>query len=188
MKSSGSQPDAYRPKPLATGDKFMNKCLSILLMASVTLWASQAMAQNAAATAPKAAKASTAKKAPPKNEAAAVQDDDPEPDTGASAASELQCELGNKVTVYHNEGDDQHIALRWLKRVHRLTRVGTSTGAHRYENPKSGLVWIGIPGKSMLLDSKKGRQLANECRSAEQLEMKKPMTMDTLKGPASIKG
>jgi hypothetical protein len=31
-----------------------------------------------------------------------------------------------------------------------------------------GLIWIGIPAKGMLLDSKQNRQLANECRNAEQ--------------------
>lgn len=163
----------------------MNKCLSIILMASVTLWASQALAQSSTSTSPKAAKTSPVKKAAPKNEAAAIEDDDPEPDTGASSANELQCELGNKITVYHNAEDDQHIALRWLKRVHRLTRVSTSTGAHRYENPKIGLVWIGIPDKSMLLDSKKGRQLANECRTVEQVEAHKPA--DPAKTPSLLK-
>ncbi|MCY1251071.1 hypothetical protein D9M72_647880 [compost metagenome] len=29
-------------------------------------------------------------------------------------------------------------------------------------------MWIGIPAKGMLLDSKQGRQLANECKDAEQ--------------------
>jgi hypothetical protein len=31
-----------------------------------------------------------------------------------------------------------------------------------------GLIWIGIPAKGMLLDSKQNRQLANECKDAEQ--------------------
>jgi len=140
-------------------------------MASVALWAPQAIAQS-----PSPAQQKVIKKAPTKKAAPAVKedvdDDDKAPDTGASSASELQCELGHKITVFHNAEDDQHIALRWQKKVHRLTRVGTSTGAHRYENRKNGLVWIGIPGKSMLLDSKKGQQLANECHSAEQLAPK----------------
>ena len=33
-----------------------------------------------------------------------------------------------------------------------------------------GLVWIGIPAKGLLLDSKKGQQLANECKNAEQMK------------------
>lgn len=91
-----------------------------------------------------------------------------EPDTAGSATTEFNCELGNKITIYTNETDDKHIALRWKKRLHRLTRVGTTTGAHRFENPLYGLIWIGIPAKGMLLDSKQNRQLANECKNAQQ--------------------
>jgi hypothetical protein len=45
-----------------------------------------------------------------------------------------------------------------------MQAVGARSGALRYEDPKSGLVWLVIPSKSMLLDTKKGRQLANECK------------------------
>lgn len=93
-----------------------------------------------------------------------------EPDTTGSISIDFNCELGNQVTVFANAADDQHIGLRWKKRVHRLTRVGTSTGAQRFENGRYGLVWIGIPAKSMLLDSKQGRQLANECKNTQQVQ------------------
>ena len=91
-----------------------------------------------------------------------------EPDITDTTVTEFDCELGNKVTIYQNEGADGHIALRWKKRLHRLTRVGTTTGAQRFENPHWGLIWIGIPAKGILLDSKLNRQLANECKNAEQ--------------------
>ncbi|MBA5607079.1 hypothetical protein H3H36_17110 [Duganella sp. FT3S] len=103
--------------------------------------------------------------------AAAPTSGDPDADepsvTGATVV-DFDCELGNKITLYKNDADDSHIALRWKKRLMRLTRVGTTTGAQRFENKLLGLVWIGIPAKSMLLDSKGGHQLANECRNAEQ--------------------
>ena len=84
--------------------------------------------------------------------------------------------MGNKITVYTNAGDDQHIALKWGKRVHRLTRVTTNTGADRFENHHYGLVWIDIPAKGILLDSKTGHQLANDCKDAEQRAPKAPET------------
>lgn len=86
-----------------------------------------------------------------------------------SAANEYSCELSNNVTVYTNASDNDHIALRWKQKLYRLKRVDTSTGANRFENHKSGLVWIGIPTKGMLLDSHRGQQLANECKSHDQL-------------------
>lgn len=111
-----------------------------------------------------------AAKAAVKHPVAAVEPnpEEDEPDTSGSTTTEFNCELGNKVTIYSNDGDDAHVALRWKKRLHRLTRVGTTTGALRFENTRLGLVWIGIPAKGMLLDSKLNRQLANECRNAEQ--------------------
>ncbi|HAT29713.1 MAG TPA: hypothetical protein DCW29_02320 [Janthinobacterium sp.] len=91
-----------------------------------------------------------------------------EPDTTGATSTDYNCELGNKITIYSNTTDDQHIALRWQKRIHRLSRIGTTTGAQRFENHLYGLIWIGIPAKGMLLDSKHNHQLANECKDAEQ--------------------
>lgn len=99
-------------------------------------------------------------------------EDDKEPDTTGSISIDYKCELGNNVTIFENAADDKHIALRWNKRLVRLTRVDTSTGANRFENRRQGLVWIGIPAKGILLDSKKGQQLANDCKNAEQMVRK----------------
>ena len=114
-----------------------------------------------------------------------LDDDDKEFVPGDSSVTELQCELGNKLTLYRNANDDQHMALRWKKRVHRMTRAATTTGADRFESSKFGLIWIGIPAKGMLLDSRQGHQLANECRDAEQLKAKGPDPVETTK-PADI--
>ncbi|MEO7577757.1 MAG: hypothetical protein ABIT83_09085, partial [Massilia sp.] len=92
--------------------------------------------------------------------------DEAEPDITDTTVTEYNCELGNKITIYNNDNDLEHIALRWKKRLHRLSRIGTTTGARRFENPLFGLIWIGIPSKGMLLDSKQNRQLANECKNA----------------------
>ena len=100
--------------------------------------------------------------------AVAATIDEPEPDITDTKVTDYACELGNAITIYTNEKDDAHIALRWKKRLHRLERVGTTTGALRFENTKFGLIWIGIPSKGILLDSKLNRQLANECKNAEQ--------------------
>ena len=91
-----------------------------------------------------------------------------EPDVTDNKTTEYDCELGNKITIYTNDNDAAHIALRWKNRLHRLARIGTTTGALRFENPHYGLIWIGIPSKGILLDSKLNRQLANECKNATQ--------------------
>lgn len=111
--------------------------------------------------------------------AAGTDEEDREPDTAGTTGLDYDCALGDKVTIFSNAADDKHIALRWNKRLLRLTRVETTTGAHRFENRRQGMVWIGIPAKGILLDSKKGQQLANECKSADQL---KPSTAPAAPG------
>ncbi|RJG11400.1 hypothetical protein [Massilia cavernae] len=132
--------------------------------------ASDMAQQNKAKPAAKP-KAKPAKKPLEKHpKAVDVLADEAEPDITDTTTVEYQCELNNKITIYKNDGDVGHIALRWKKRLHRLDRVGTTTGALRFENARAGLVWIGIPSKGMLLDSKLNRQLANECKNAEQIQ------------------
>ena len=161
----------------------MKKHLTLIaLLGALFATAGVAQAQNSTDAKP-AAKKKLTKKAPAKKAAAAAaapaakmpfssdaEDDDSEPELGGTLSADYQCELGNKLTIWKNEADDKHIAIRWNKRIHRLTRVDTTTGANRFENHKMGLVWIGIPAKGLLLDSKKGQQLANECKNAEQLQ------------------
>jgi hypothetical protein len=93
-------------------------------------------------------------------------------DISHATAVDMECAMGDKVTLYQNADDNKHIGVRWKKMLVKLDQVQTTTGAQRYESPRHGLVWIGIPAKGMLLDSKKGQQLANECRTREQLAVK----------------
>jgi len=131
----------------------------------------KAEAKKKPAAKAKQAKSAAKAKTKPAPVAPAIPDPEAEEPTElGSNVVDYDCELGNKITIYQNAGDESHVALRWKKRLHRLTRVATTTGAQRFENKFHGLIWIGIPAKGMLLDSKKNRQLANECRNAEQLK------------------
>lgn len=152
----------------------MKKYLSALTLFSVFITGTMPQAFAETATTAKAKK--TVKKATPAKAAAPAakmpfsseaDDDDSEPEIGGTKSAEFNCEMGNKLTIYKNDDDDKHIAIRWNKHLNRLTRVSTTTGANRFENRKIGLVWIGIPAKGILLDSKKGQQLANECKNHE---------------------
>jgi hypothetical protein len=98
-----------------------------------------------------------------------IDEDDVEPNVQQSKNIDYKCELGNSLTMYTNAEDTQHVAMRWKNRNYRMTRISTSTGANRFENQKAGFVFIGIPAKGMLLDSHKGKQLANECKTIEPI-------------------
>ncbi len=117
------------------------------------------------------AQTSATSSAAPKNvsgNATSTDEDDMIPDIRESATYEYKCEMNDTLTIYTNADDNQHIAMRWKNRLYRLRRIETSTGANRFENKKTGLVWIGIPTKGMLLDSRHGQQLANECKTGGQ--------------------
>ncbi|WP_202927788.1 hypothetical protein [Undibacterium crateris] len=122
-----------------------------------------------ATTAPAKSKAATKPaKAAKEPVAPEVKDeDDIVPDITTHRSLEYKCELGNSLTMYTNAEDPDHVALRWKKQLYRMKRIETSTGANRFENRKAGFVFIGIPSKGLLLDSRKGQQLANECKTTD---------------------
>lgn len=75
-----------------------------------------------------------------------------------------RCELNRSVHVRQVSSDMRSAVVHWDKKDYTLQAVNARTGALRYEDPASGLVWLVIVGKSMLLDTKHGKQLANECK------------------------
>jgi hypothetical protein len=91
-------------------------------------------------------------------------------DTLPPVPTDYTCEFGVNFTIYKMDNDDSHMFVRWESGIHRLDKVMTTTGARRFENDASGLTWIALPTKVILLDSKLHRQLANECKSAEFIQ------------------
>jgi hypothetical protein len=76
------------------------------------------------------------------------------------------CELGRQVLVKEVASDSNSMIVNWQKRDVTLRGGHTASGALRYEDVRTGLAWIIIVGKAMLLDTRKGQQLANECKPA----------------------
>lgn len=90
----------------------------------------------------------------------------PTPDAEALTleAGLYRCELGRRVVVRRVAPDRQSMVINWRGQDTQLHAVLARTGALRFENPQTGYVWLVIVGKSMLLDARAGRTLANECR------------------------
>lgn len=140
--------------------------MKLLSFISLAFAASTILAINAQAVeAPRSKTKTTAKSTKPAATQASKEEDEPEPDVQLHNNFEYKCELGNSLTMYTNPSDADHVAMRWKKKLYRLTKVDTTTGATRFENRKAGFIWIGIPAKGLLLDSHKGQQLANECKT-----------------------
>jgi hypothetical protein len=76
-----------------------------------------------------------------------------------------RCDLNRSVNVREVSADMSSAVVQFDKKDYKMHAVGARSGALRYEDPQSGLVWLVIATKSMLLDTKHGRQLANECKT-----------------------
>ncbi|MEZ5651599.1 MAG: MliC family protein [Burkholderiaceae bacterium] len=80
------------------------------------------------------------------------------------ASGTYRCDLNRSVVVRSVSDDRSRAVLNWNSRSYQMTAVNTASGALRYEDRGSGLTWITIVGKSMLLDTRNGKQLANDCK------------------------
>ncbi len=76
-----------------------------------------------------------------------------------------RCESGRQVNVRSVSADMQTAVLHWGQRDYTVKAVGAPSGALRYEDANSGLVWLMIPAKGMLLDASQGQRLADGCRA-----------------------
>ncbi|GAB4207116.1 MAG: hypothetical protein Fur0019_11210 [Tibeticola sp.] len=81
----------------------------------------------------------------------------------------LPCELGAQVELTQDAASPGYFNLSGKGFRYRLHPVLTSTGAVRLEDPQDGAVWIQLANKSMLMDQKHGRRLADECASPAQV-------------------
>lgn len=82
---------------------------------------------------------------------------------------QLPCELGASVTLEGDAKAPGYFNLHGKGFRYRMHPVATSTGAIRLEDPKAGAVWLQLANKSMLMDQKQGRRLADECMSPAQV-------------------
>lgn len=81
----------------------------------------------------------------------------------------LPCELGTSIRVEHDAVQPGYFNVHGKGFRYRMRPVPTSTGAIRLEDAKAGAVWLQLANKSMLMDQKKGRRVADECAHPEQL-------------------
>ena len=78
--------------------------------------------------------------------------------------TDMVCEFGQALSVAGDHRTENVIQVLWRGHIYQMERVRTSTGAHRFEHGQSGLVWIDIPTKSMLLDARRGTPVVNDCK------------------------
>ena len=91
---------------------------------------------------------------------------------------QLPCELGATVKLSADANSPGYFNLQGKGFKYRMRPVSTSTGAIRLEDEKAGAVWLQLANKSMLMDQKKGRRLADECAHPDQVAFANDMKIN----------
>ncbi len=95
----------------------------------------------------------------------------------------MPCELGQSVVLVADPLAMGFFSLQIGRAKYRVAPELTTTGAIRLEDKVAGIVWLQLANKSMLMNQKLGRRLADECKSAAQQEVAKEMLRNP---PASV--
>lgn len=84
-------------------------------------------------------------------------------------AGRLPCADGVTVNIVADAKMPGYFDVQANKLKYRMFPVATTTGAIRLEDQHLGAVWLQLANKSMLMDQKIGKRVADECASPEQL-------------------
>lgn len=87
----------------------------------------------------------------------------------------MPCEMGASVRVEADVAAPGFFHVQGKGFRYRMYPVRTTTGALRLEDKKAGAVWLQLANKSMLMDQKKGRRVADECAHPEQVAYSQDM-------------
>jgi hypothetical protein len=98
----------------------------------------------------------------------------------------ISCELGQRVSVEPNSKTQGAFDVRLGGgSSYNMVPMPTKTGAIRLEDKGRGVIFMQLANKSMMLDERNGRRLADECLSPQQQQvaerMKSQPPVDILK-------
>lgn len=102
----------------------------------------------------------------------------PVPEAGEVHTGRMVCELGASVTVTPDPQQAAGFIVQMKKFTYHMTPVETTTGAVRLEDTQAGAMWLQLPNKSMLMNSKLGQRMADECQSEHQALVAHRMKLD----------
>jgi len=87
------------------------------------------------------------------------------------------CELGNSVNVTADPHNPGHFHVQLNKFNYHMSPVVSATGAIRLEDSHAGAMWLQLSNKSMLMNSKLGQRMADECQSPDQMAVAEAMKL-----------
>jgi hypothetical protein len=94
----------------------------------------------------------------------------------------LPCELGAFVTITADNQSPGYFDVETKQQKYRMFPVETSTGAIRLEDHKVGAVWLQLANKSMLMNQKLGKRLADACMNPDQMAVAEKMLKNPTPG------
>jgi len=89
----------------------------------------------------------------------------------------IPCEMGQKVLLTADPLSPGRFYMAIQQHRFHLTPVMSRTGAIRLADPEGGDFWIQLSNKSMLMSSKLGQRLADECQSPAQMAVAEAMKL-----------
>lgn len=97
------------------------------------------------------------------------------PSVAAAAAGDvytgiIPCDLGADVTIAVDEQNAGFFHVKAGNKNYHMRPVSSRTGATRLEDTDAGAMWLQLGNKSMLLDQKAGRRIADGCAAPAQVE------------------
>lgn len=94
----------------------------------------------------------------------------------------IQCELGVNATMTPDAQSAGRFVLETGHKRYVMEPVVTSTGAVRLEEAVSGAVWLQLANKSMLMNQKEGKRMADDCMNADQLVVAQALERNPVPG------
>jgi hypothetical protein len=87
----------------------------------------------------------------------------------------LPCEANQIVSLQEVPNAPGQYLLHFKKFKFKLVAVSTHSGVVRLEDPFSGATWVQLNSKSMLMDSRRGQRLVDDCQHPSQKAMAEAM-------------
>lgn len=81
---------------------------------------------------------------------------------------ESDCEFNQQISVQPLAGVPGYFTVTLKGKRYRMLPRETATGAVRLEDPGAGVVWLQIPTKSMLMNTRLGQRMVDNCLHSEQ--------------------
>ena len=80
----------------------------------------------------------------------------------------VQCEFDQAVDVAPVSGKAGHFNVGFKGKTYMMVPEATTTGAIRLEDKKNGMMWLQIANKSMLMNTKAGQRMVDNCKHPSQ--------------------